>query len=183
MIDWGSVPDWFAGVGALVALVFAARAVRTAKETNRAQNEQIKQLQSEQATREYERRADQASRFATWVSTDIEDGLEQVVVRVINSGTLPVYSLTIFAETPAGVAKSVYPVFGPDPRRNSTRMTAAVRALVSGKKAVKMFHNGDITISCSFRDSAGQWWYRKQSGELVQANDRGSAEAAAAKRL
>jgi hypothetical protein len=36
-LDWGSVPDWLAGVGSILALLFAAAAVLAALRANRHQ--------------------------------------------------------------------------------------------------------------------------------------------------
>ena len=40
-VDWGSVPDWFAGAGALLALLLAFVAVRAAHRTNMRQSNQL----------------------------------------------------------------------------------------------------------------------------------------------
>lgn len=58
-VDWGSVPDWFAGVGSIAALGFALFAVLAAYKTNRQQAQQVQLLLAEA-------RESQARNTASW---------------------------------------------------------------------------------------------------------------------
>lgn len=86
VVDYGSVPDWLAGIGAVTALLWARKAARAAAETNQAQQAQL------DAIRRTEREK-QASAVAAW----IEVGAGEVARYVIaNNSGQPVYSFAIW---------------------------------------------------------------------------------------
>jgi hypothetical protein len=66
-IDWGSVPDWLAGVGAVVALIFAGIAARAALRANSQQNIQILAIEAQERERAAEKRRWQASKVGIWL--------------------------------------------------------------------------------------------------------------------
>ena len=82
MIDWGSVPDWMSGVGALVAvpaLVFAYRSYRM-------QRRQVEDLLED-------KKREHASKISVWVERSDNDGpLEYVVA---NRSDSPVYMVVV----------------------------------------------------------------------------------------
>jgi hypothetical protein len=89
MIDWGSFPDWLAGAGSVLALVFAAMAARAAFKASAQQAEQLRIL-------EEDRRRAHASMIAVW---PVEEGGE-LRCRVQNRSGLPVYAALIFQSVP-----------------------------------------------------------------------------------
>ncbi|MDL5156672.1 hypothetical protein [Actinomycetospora termitidis] len=179
-IDWGSVPDWFAGAGAVIALVFARSAVVSAKQTNEAQAKQIEQLEEDRTDRDKERRAEQATNIAVWVSTNVEGGEDQPVIRLVNSSPLPVYNMLIVCRTPSTAGEETYTVIGPlSGRRTLTRVSAVLRDVIADQDFAGMHDRGAVQVSCSFRDSAGRWWFRTVDGELHPADGRDTAERAA----
>ena len=180
-IDWGSVPDWFAGVGALVALFFARSAVLSARDTNRSQSEQIARLEAEQKVRDFERRAEQASNVAAWVSMDSSNGEERPAIRLVNSSTLPVYDMLIVCRIPERLGEERYSVIGPlSGRRNLTRATAVLVEVLGDADFVGLHDRAEVRVAISFRDAAGRWWYRPTGGELQEAASRELAEAGVA---
>ena len=89
-INWGSVPEWLAGGGAIIALLFARSAVRAARAMNEQQSAQIAALERAEAVRYGESRAKYASRFACWVTLPGE-GEMLPAVGLMNSNEVPFY--------------------------------------------------------------------------------------------
>jgi hypothetical protein len=79
-VDWGSVPDWLAGIGAILALIFAFFAVLAAHRTTVQQGLQLKVIQEDRARL-------QAGKVACWIH---DDG--GPVCRVQNGSDLPVFT-------------------------------------------------------------------------------------------
>lgn len=180
-IDWGSVPDWLAGAGAVTALIFAAAAVRVNRETNRGQAQQIKKLEEDQERRESERRAEQATKVAVWVSAHSADGEADLpLVRLVNSSSLPVYTLLLTCNSPLGTVEKVYTAVGPrNDRRVMTDISRKLQEQLAGLNFTELHDRGLVSVGCSFRDSAGEWWYRTHSGSLHSTDGRAKAEAGA----
>jgi hypothetical protein len=84
-MDWGSVPDWLAGVGAVTALVFAYFAVRASHQTNIQQGKQLLALEDD-------RRRSQAAQVAAWI-TEVSG---ELICKVQNSSPLPVFAVHIY---------------------------------------------------------------------------------------
>ena len=66
-VDWGSVPDWLAGIGALSALFFAAVAARAAWDGSKLQARQILKLEEADLRRVEAGEREQASKVAVWI--------------------------------------------------------------------------------------------------------------------
>jgi hypothetical protein len=135
IIDWGSAPDWFAGLVASAALFYAARAAYAALEGSRLQAVQLRKLEyAEQLRSETEERS-QASKVAAWIRM-AENGLP--VVACFNGSSLPAYSLVVRiavrneVEAGAGV---FYPV------------TVRVRTLVCIRKSRAGMPGSGVTVS------------------------------------
>lgn len=179
-VDWGSVPDWLAGGGAVFALFFASMAVQENRKTNRAQAKQLEQLERDLESREQERRAEQAANVAVWVSTEAVEGVDRAAIRLVNSSSLPVYNMLLSCSTPVGDVEKAYAAIGPrSDRRIMTRITKDLRALLEFSDFSEMHDRGEVLVGCSFRDAAGLWWYRTRAGGLSRADGRAEAEAGA----
>jgi hypothetical protein len=86
MLNWGSVPDWLSGSGALLALLFAFLAVQSSQRTALLQAQGLDTI-------ERDRQQVQASKVAAWIITD-DHG--EHICRVRNSSDLPVVNCHIF---------------------------------------------------------------------------------------
>lgn len=181
-VDWGTVPDWLAGVGALAAVVFAAMAARAALRTNDQQTYQLAQLErSEQRRADTERRA-LASSVTAWVRAERDEPAE---VNFINGGRLPVYNLAVVLTCSSQRATIHYAVRGPhaDPIMMK-RVTLELRRMLSEEGVREnndwqpLVARGLLTVAISFMDSNGSWWARYAEGELTEFPDRLAAQCA-----
>jgi hypothetical protein len=91
--DWGSVPDWLAGIGAMLALLFAGWAARSAHKTNVLQGIQLRKLEEREEERQQEEQRVHAASVAVWLDTKFVAGHEQLQFFYSNSGALPVYNV------------------------------------------------------------------------------------------
>lgn len=100
-INWGSVPDWCAGLGALTAIFFARRAAIAAFATNDQQSRQLAQLeQAAQDTRD-EHRRHQASQIAVWLELNeppADSANSSIKVCYCNASKQPVYNVRLRPE-------------------------------------------------------------------------------------
>ncbi|GAA5169554.1 hypothetical protein GCM10023321_65370 [Pseudonocardia eucalypti] len=174
-VDWGSVPDWLAGLGAISALLFARSAVKAAQATNRQQTAQIRALEESEERRRAEATARYATRFVCWISGwESEPDLPAVVL--VNSNDVPLYQVTIYVGTPLGCAFAPYVHVGPtEGRRRMGRPTRALRTLVDGQDFVALRDSGALWTAMTFRDANGHWWSRSPIGLLWPAEDEASA--------
>lgn len=85
-VDWGLAPDWFAGAGALAALVFAILAVRAAHSTNVQQGIELEAMQDD-------RRQQQVIKIAAWMIDPVAGGR---IIRLRNGSDLPVFGVMLF---------------------------------------------------------------------------------------
>ncbi|GEL20740.1 hypothetical protein PA7_45770 [Pseudonocardia asaccharolytica DSM 44247 = NBRC 16224] len=186
-IDWGSVPDWLAGIGAVLALIFAAAAAKAAWAANKVQARQLARLdQVDLDNRASEERA-QASKIAAWIRM-VESGAPAVVC--FNGSALPIYRLKIFPVLHGeemldrGVT---YSVKGPDSSpRVLDHATSVIKAAFvergpandegGGLDWGDLYAEGRISVSISFVDSAGRSWRRGVAGRL-ERNGPDPAEA------
>lgn len=99
-LNWGSVPDWFAGSGAVLALFFARRAVMAANSTNQQQSRQLAGLEEAEERRRSEDRKSHASTVAVWLELDTGGTPDladrwRMIVRYSNVSSQPIYELRI----------------------------------------------------------------------------------------
>ena len=130
-VDWGSVPDWLAGSGAIIALIFAGMAALAARRTNQIQSAQINELQRESNERRLLERRQMASKVAVYIAVENVSSTRLPVVRFLNSNPTPVYGLHVFCFTPTEVVERQYYVNGSHPNRVAMEhLTERVRARV-----------------------------------------------------
>lgn len=152
-----------AGVGALSALLFARSAVLAARATNQQQRAQIEALERSEAGRAEEARARYASRFICWVTS--KDDLPTIVV--VDPNDVPMYRVTVYAGSSLGTVFARYTQIGPVVgRRYLGRVGRALSPLLSERGWRTMLNSGVVWTTMSFRDPAGQWWCRDESGLL-----------------
>ncbi|WP_143027784.1 hypothetical protein [Lentzea albidocapillata] len=187
-INWGSVPDWFAGSGAVLALFFARRAVKAAHATNEQQNKQLRQLEAAEQRRDDDERRRQASQLAVWL---VRDG-DSVLVRFANTSSQPVYRLTITSPLLTGDFNQVKTVPVVPPTSEPSTLHDTSRELTSHlqylTREVKYFNDADGNqiasgewrrqvakivstaieegINIHYLDSSGNWWRRNSHGQL-----------------
>jgi hypothetical protein len=176
--DWGSVPDWLSGIGAIIALAFAGVAARAALQTNRQQNEQLGHLRNAEDQRVEDRRRSQAGKIAAWIALD-QDASPAVLM--VNGSGLPVYTPLIACRSRAGVVRTAYSYKGPN--SEPKRMNRATEALEQHFEAAfgplaadaddwaRMMDDGVLRCAVSFRDTDGQWWFRDVEGVLHERPD------------
>lgn len=176
-IDWGSFPDWLAGLAAVFALGFAGAAAQAAWKASKIQARQIEKLEQAELRRAEAERRSQAERVAIWIRM-AEDSKPAVVC--FNGSGLPVYHLRITAvlSGPEDVSEDVYyAVKGPDmaPRVLGHATTVLVRgvaeksgALTNGQTWSDIYKEGRLTASVTFVDVGGRKWCRQSSGELLE---------------
>lgn len=169
-IDWGSAPDWIAGIGATSALVFAALAVRAANQQNRHQADQLARLEEDQRERDRDRHRAQAEKVAAWHERISEMGgpspfptvYDAFIVR--NASDVPVYSVWVAAS---------------GPRRDHENFAVGNLDVVPpGSHSIEMRHVSDLKVSeftprvlVMFRDSGGRCWRRRENGLLEECDE------------
>jgi hypothetical protein len=180
--DWGSVPDWLAGAGALLALLFARQAASAAARTDRRQGEQL-------ASIELTRRRSQAEKVAVWFEWRQEHGVRHRLM-LRNSSDLPVYDVMAWATLVPGDAGVVERSPEPAVRISTLRFRPAQapeRVLVRRSRYVlppdctqelhldelppdvrSFYSEGDRFMQLAFRDSAGHFWHRPSGADLVE---------------
>lgn len=168
-LDWGSVPDWFSGVGTVLALGAATVAARAALATNRQQGRQLAHLEEQQERRDEQDQRSQAALVAAWVQPNTAN-LPQVWF--INGSPLPVYDVTVRLHAREDTRVVGYAVRGPDSQpvklsRSTDALREAVAELEIADWRRKTFA-GEIAVSLSFVDAKGRRWTRNPHGALQQ---------------
>ena len=166
-LDWGALPDWLAGIGAITALVFARAAARSAKLTNEQQSVQLRKLEESEQDRAIEQQREQAAHFAVWITLWRDDNYAPGV-SLVNSNKTPMYSLTLYCCGPTEVAIVRLAVVGPnlEGRRNVSRASRALRSLIDTHDYSDLMDRGLILVAATFRDTANRWWCRYTDGSL-----------------
>jgi hypothetical protein len=159
--DWGTVPDWLAAIGTLLAFAVALGLFR----------------KEQKARREYEedRRREQASRVACWVGMVEDPSLPRapwasdrplrVVAAVLNNGSEePIYDCRVHLELdPAGTGTFW---------NGDRRLTLAERVVPPGRiqYPLRLSHADppDVSAWMIFTDAAGRRWERHPDGRLVE---------------
>ncbi|GAA3068407.1 hypothetical protein GCM10010464_35800 [Pseudonocardia yunnanensis] len=175
-IDWGTVPDWLAGGGAVVALLFAGVAARAALRANGQQSRQLVNLEEQQRERNEREKRSQAALIAAWIQPDGE-GLLQVYF--INGSPLPIYRLRVILHVASETFAVEYAVRGPDSAPvKIMRATTKFRAVLDARQIMKwrkMLGDGRISVSMSFMDANSTRWNRDSSGLLsLDTSDQSS---------
>ena len=161
-MDWGSVPDWIAGVGSVLAFVAFGIAFLWEVRKRRI-DERRSALNSERA---------QAAEVSCWLSRPTPSNLYSTVVSVFrkatihvtNSSKLPVYDASVLLWAPIIVTEPIlwqrYTVLPP----------VAEPLVISSEESddaegvrILRYATG---VSIRFRDSQGTWWYRSRDGRL-----------------
>jgi hypothetical protein len=173
-VDWGSVPDWLAGSGAVVALVFAAVAARAAWEASRMQTIQLAKLEDAERQRRDDDERVQASRVGLWIRI-MPDG--SPAVACLNGSGLPIYRLEIGVVVGGEElsATTTYAFKGPDLQPGTLRY-ATSELLISRKSEIfdradvgswsEVYQSGRIALVVRFVDTFGRGWARSGTGHL-----------------
>lgn len=172
MINWGSVPEWLAGGGALLALLWARKAARAAGRTNEQQAEQLRRQQQQWADQRAARDAEQAEKIAAWIEFEdspLPEGVTSIPASEMrgdyryclrNASELPIFEVTVSVLPPGNsdVEEAQYESFQPvvAPENAPTKVLFA--------KSSKM---RSWRIELKFRDARNQCWRRSQFGVLT----------------
>jgi hypothetical protein len=153
-LDWGTVPDWLAGIGTLAAFFVALRVLAKELEARLEQAE--------------DRRREQARLVSAWVSTPEDDLPPEFTLIVRNGSNEPVYQ----------VKASMVPYdspYGSDPEDGTGQPRSVVETseiLPPGKDWQTYFDPRSRIVpgpvSMSFTDAAGRRWTRYPDGRLVE---------------
>jgi hypothetical protein len=191
-VDWGSVPDWLAGVGAVIALIFAGLAARAAMRANAQQNVQILAIESQQREREGEKRRWQASRVSIWLHPH-RDRLPTIEFH--NGSGLPIYNATAVATCGNLSTARRYAVRTPSEQPAPlVRLTESFHTLLESQEVAeenpndpgdrerwyRLIATNSVSVRLSFQDSSGNWWTRMAEGALIEHESQDAAEAAIA---
>ncbi|MFC3500193.1 hypothetical protein ACFOOK_04320 [Micromonospora krabiensis] len=150
-IDWGSVPDWFGGLGTVGTLLFGVLSVRR-----------------ELRARRREDRAAQARQARLVSTTTRTEGGGVLRVRVANDSDGPIFDL---AATP--VVHTGQP--GPDGRRVAVATVTgpldrldggtAAELFVAVDRSVDLTRYASATVQLTFTDQQGNRWRREGTGQ------------------
>ncbi|NJP31063.1 hypothetical protein [Micromonospora thermarum] len=150
-VNWGSVPDWFAGLGTVGTLLFG-----------------VLSLRREIRTRRREDRAARA-RQARLVSTTARiEGSGVLRVRVANDSDGPVFDLVATpvvhtgAPGPGGRRVPVATVTGPVDRLDGR---TGAELFVAVDRTVDLTGYASATVDLGFTDQQGNRWRRSGSGQ------------------
>ena len=160
-IAWGSVPDWLAGGGAVIALLWARKAARATLETSCQQAVQIEAMKTD-------RRRAQADKVAAWIDPGKRDGdpngnhpaILQFIVR--NVSDLPVYYVHVWATTAMGEVVSLDILNAVPPGVSELAPPFATPGTLKRGQAGRQ-----LWTSMMFADAAGRFWYRERDGKLT----------------
>lgn len=161
MLDWGSIPDWLAGVGAVTALWFARKAAISAGKTN---EQQAKQL-SNQAKQIADANAEIKKRQATEVSLWLESGPDhQARYRISNRSGQPIYNLSAWwTRDPERGRTATLVLVPPGEWRIPERPT-----FPELREPLALTEDMQMPIEYTFTDLAQRHWKREEDGTLVQ---------------
>lgn len=158
-MDWGSIPDWIAGVGTAGALLLTWRLLKHELEASRAERQA-------RATDELRREADQAACVSSWLE-DLDPqihGAQGWVVWVSNSSSSPVYNCLVEVSEILGDGdQRAHFSSVPPGRPLSARLS---RELFGGVVTI-----GDCNTQVRFTDASGRHWQRNWYGELVRHSE------------
>ncbi|MEU8423925.1 hypothetical protein AB0C15_23950 [Micromonospora sp. NPDC048835] len=149
-VDWGSVPDWFGGLGTVGTLLFGVLSLR-------------RELQA----RRREDRAAQARQARLVSSTTRTEGKGVLRVRVANDSDGPVFDLapTPVVHTgdpgPGGRHVPVATVTGPVDRLDGG---AAAELFITVDRSVDLSGYASATVRLCFTDQQGNRWQREGTG-------------------
>jgi hypothetical protein len=159
---YGNMAEWVAAVGAVLALIFAALAVRASRKANAHQAEQIRRLKQDDRERERREREAQARSVAIWYTKELASTEWHYQVFVSNVSTLPVANI-LFAVLHDGKEWYVDEPFIPsNPRFNSEHLDEVFNRVMA-RALESPYH---VSLSISFDDMNGNRWHRGVNGEL-----------------
>ncbi|MFJ6197508.1 hypothetical protein [Micromonospora sp. NPDC092111] len=149
-IDWGSVPDWFGGLGTVGALLFGVLSLRREIRARRREDRAARARQARLVS----------------ASARIEGG-GVLRVRVANDSDGPVFDLAVAPEVPtadsgAGAVVPVAAVTGPVDRLNGHRDG---ELFVTVDRSVDLTAYASATVELRFTDQQGNRWRRRGGQE------------------
>jgi hypothetical protein len=188
-LDMGSVPDWLAGAGTLIAVVFAGWAARSAHSTNQAQSTQLRELQAEAESRAEQALREQAKHVSAWIMADLSviysntsaepayhpyiafkcgDAGAMHTLNVISPNTASATHGDMSTELQNLLYKTALQNIGQDPATFRGSVADAHRdEYVRERERLKTLWTRQ-GVSIGFRDAAGTMWIRDDNGILRQ---------------
>ncbi|MGC4747663.1 hypothetical protein ACLQ28_18710 [Micromonospora sp. DT201] len=150
-IDWGSVPDWFGGLGTVGTLLFG-----------------VLSLRRELRARRREDRAAQARQARLVFTTSRTEGKSVLRVRVANDSDGPIFDLaaTPVVQTgdpgPGGRQVPVIMVTGPVDRLDGG---ASADLFIAVDRSVDLTGYASATVRLHFTDQQGNRWWREGTAQ------------------
>lgn len=159
MTDWGSVPDWVGAVGGVAVLAAAF-------ETLRRDRKRVAQLEGDRVEQARQASRDRISTMAVWPE-DWSSHDVRVICR--NAGSEPVFDVVVRADCQE-------PHACPTPGdAGDARMLFLMRPGEELETTLRL--SGTITtrpyVDMSFRDPAGDRWWRRCDGVLCSVTESG----------
>lgn len=196
--NWGDVPTWFAGGVAILALIAARQAGRTALRLLEVEElRENRATEAEEQRREAQERAEQADLVASWI--DVEGmrrgtSLPRWGTLLQNASSLPVWDVVVEifgpnASTPRHrFSLSLLPPgrsfepWGNNELRSRKEDAVAMTEHSSVALADDQYQEDprDFRVAISFRDAAGRKWRRTKEGVLRKTGIVVFGEAAVA---
>jgi hypothetical protein len=165
-VDWGDAPSWVAAGATVAALLWARQAVRKSGALLTVEQERDrKRDEADEERRRADARAEQADLVAAWLVRDpsrpgasLADP-NPVTVNVENGSRLPVYDVQLEFFGPPGFARAPLGTLPPG------------SAVVEPPQEVRRedgVTTDELSLTLSFRDTAGRTWRRDGHGQLHQ---------------
>lgn len=162
---WGSIPDWIAAVGTILA-VSVSVSLAAFEIRQRRRSETLLAGEGERA------RSTDAASVVAWVETKQVKGKSRSTLRLLNAGRRPVFAITMVPVSYGGFRRGqriVTPVLGPGMHLDEP-FDGEVNDLLAPEHADDHYVHPDpaarIGVKLIFRDSAGLNWERGIDGRL-----------------
>lgn len=165
-MDWGSLADWLAAIGTLLA-VGVSVSIAIYEVRKRQEGERL--LAAEHARA---RQADAAA-VVTWVETKQAGGRKHSILHLLNSGQRPVFAVAMIPVVYGTFERGqrwVVPVLGPGVDLVES-FDDALKSLVSlhgAPESIIAEASGRVGVKLIFRDSEGRSWERGIDGKLKE---------------
>jgi hypothetical protein len=165
-MDWGSLPDWLAAIGTLLAVAVSV-SIAVYEVRKRREGERLLAAEHLRA------RQSDAAAVVAWVESKNKRRRPHTTLRLLNSGTRPVFAVAmipvVYGSFERGQPWAV-PVVGPGVSFDSP-FDDALKSLVTLHGAPENIldaPDGRVGVKLIFRDSEGRSWERGIDGKLKE---------------
>jgi hypothetical protein len=174
-INFGAVPDWLGGAGAVLALLWAKKAAKAATRTAEQLEEQIKAQQLQWNDAIVARQREQDEKVAAWIEfhdNPLPEGQRTTAAQVLgtyfyylrNASDLPIYEVQTQIMPPS--SSKVH-----SEKHSSFQPVVAPNDTAEQHKFAENSHLRSYRIELQFRDASGRCWRRDHFGVLRSRNE------------